>query len=58
MLSLLGAAGGVALAWGLLQGLGAVRAPLLVPIALDLSLNGRVLGLSVAVALGPAWRPA
>ena len=63
VLSLLGAAGGVALAWGLLQGLGAVRAPLLVPIALDLSLNGRVLGLSVAVALGagvaaglmPAW---
>ena len=63
VLSLLGAAGGVALAWGLLQGLGAVRAPLLVPVALDLSLNGRVLGLSVAVALGagvaaglmPAW---
>ncbi len=63
VLSLLGAAGGVALAWGLLQGLGAVRAPLLVPVALDLSLNGRVLGVSVAVALGagvaaglmPAW---
>ena len=63
VLSLLGAAGGVALAWGLLQGLGAIRAPLLVPESLDLSLNGRVLGLSVAVALGagvaarlmPAW---
>ena len=63
VLSLLGAAGGVALAWGLLEGLGAIRAPLLVPVALDLSLNGRVLGLSIAVALGagaaaglmPAW---
>ena len=63
VLSLLGAAGGVALAWGLLQGLGAIRAPLLVPVTLDLALNGRVLGLSVAVALGagvaaglmPAW---
>ena len=63
VLSLLGAAGGVALAWGLLQGLGAIRAPLLVPVALDLALNGRVLGLSVALALGagvaagllPAW---
>ena len=63
VLSLLGAAGGVALAWGLLEGLGAIRAPLLVPVALDLALNGRVLGLSVAVALGagvaaglmPAW---
>ena len=63
VLSLLGAAGGVALAWGLLEGLGAIRAPLLVPVALDLALNGRILGLSVAVALGagvaaglmPAW---
>ena len=63
VLSLLGAAGGVALAWGLLQGLGAIRAPLLVPVALDLAFNGRVLGLSVAVALAagvaaglmPAW---
>ena len=63
MLALLGVAGGVALAWGLLQGLGAVRVSLLVPVALDLSLNGRVLALSVAVALGagiaaglmPAW---
>ena len=63
VLSLVGAAGGVVLAWGLLQGLGAIRAPLLVPVALDLSLNGRVLGLSVAVALAagvaaglmPAW---
>ena len=63
LLSLLGAAAGVALAWGFLEGLGAIRAPLLVPVALDLSLNGRVLGLSVAVALGagvgaglmPAW---
>ncbi len=63
VLSLLGAAGGVVLAWGLLEGLGAIRAPLLVPVALDLALNGRVLGLSVAVALGagvaaglmPAW---
>ena len=63
VLSLLGAAGGAALAWGLLEGLGAIRAPLLVPVALDLSLNGRVLGLSIAVALAagvaaglmPAW---
>ena len=62
-LSLLGAAVGVAIAWGLLEGLGAIRAPLLVPVSLDLALNGRVLGLSVAVALGagvaaglmPAW---
>ena len=44
VLALLGAAGGVVLAWGLLQGLGAVHVPLLVPVALDLSLNGRVLG--------------
>ena len=63
VLSLLGAAGGAALAWGLLDGLGAIRAPLLVPVALDLALNGRVLGLSIAAALGagvaaglmPAW---
>lgn len=63
VLSLLGAAGGVALAWGLLEGLGAIRAPLLLPVALDLALNGRVLGLSVVAALGagvaaglmPAW---
>ena len=63
MLALLGVAGGVALAWGLLEGLGAVRVSLLVPVALDLSLTGRVLALSVAVALGagiaaglmPAW---
>ena len=63
VLGLLGMAGGVALAWGLLQGLGAVRVPLLVPVALDLSLNGRVLGMSAALAMGagiaaglpPAW---
>ena len=63
VLALLGVAGGVALAWGLLAGLGAVRVPLLVPVALELSLNGRVLAVSVAVALGagiaaglmPAW---
>ena len=63
MLALLGVAGGIALAWGLLEGLGAVRVSLLVPVALDLSLNGRVLALSVVVALGagiaaglmPAW---
>ena len=63
VLSLLGAAGGAVLAWVLLEGLGAIRAPLLVPVALDLSLNGRVLGLSIAVALAagaaaglmPAW---
>ena len=63
MLALLGVAGGVALAWGLLEGLGAVRVSLLVPVALELSLTGRVLALSVAVALGagiaaglmPAW---
>ena len=57
MLALLGVAGGVALAWGLLQGLGAVRVSLLVPVALDLSLNGRVRFpareiASVTVALG------
>ena len=52
VLALLGVAGGVVLAWGLLQGLGAVRVPLLVPIALDLSLNGRVLGMSAALAAG------
>ena len=63
VLALLGAAGGAALAWGLLQGLGAVRVPLLLPVALDLSLNGRVLGMSAALATGagiaaglpPAW---
>ena len=63
VLALLGAAGGVALAWGLLQGLGAVRVPLLLPVALDVSLNGRVLGMSAALAMGagiaagllPAW---
>ena len=63
VLALLGVAGGVALAWGLLAGLGAVRVPLLVPVALDLSLNGRVLTVSIVVAIGagiaaglmPAW---
>ena len=62
-LALLGVAGGIALAWGLMKALGAVRVPLLVPVALELSLNGPVLGLSVALALGagivaglmPAW---
>ena len=62
-LALLGVAGGIALAWGLLEGLGAIRVPLLVPVALDLSLNGRVLALSVVLAVGagiaaglmPAW---
>ena len=37
LLALLGVAGGVALAWGLLDGLGAVRVSLLIPVALDLS---------------------
>ena len=63
MLALLGVAGGIALAWGLLEGLAAVRVSLLVPVALDLSLNGRVLAVSVAVAMAagiaaglmPAW---
>ena len=63
MLALLGVAGGIALAWGLLEGLAAVRVSLLVPVALDLSLNGRVLAVSVVVAtvagvaagLMPAW---
>ena len=62
-LALLGVAGGIGLAWGLLEGLGAVRVSLLVPVALDLSLNGRVLAVSVVVAtaagiatgLLPAW---
>ena len=63
LLSLLGVAGGVALAWGLLQMLGGIRAALLIPIEFDLALNGRVVGLSVALAtaagigagLAPAW---
>ena len=63
VLALFGVAGGIALAWGLLAGLGAVRVSLLVPVALDLSLTGRVLALSVVVAMGagiaaglmPAW---
>ena len=62
-LSLLGVAAGVALAWGCLQALGAIRAPLLIPVVLDLGMNGRVLGLAVVVAVGagvaaglaPAW---
>ena len=52
VLALFGVAGGIALAWGLLAGLGAVRVSLLVPVALDLSLTGRVLTLSVVVAMG------
>ena len=63
MLALLGVTGGIALAWGLLEGLAAVRVSLLVPVALDLSLNGRVLAMSVAAAMAagiaaglmPAW---
>ena len=63
VLALFGVAAGIALAWGLLAGLGAVRVSLLVPVALDLSLTGRVLTLSVVVAMGagiaaglmPAW---
>lgn len=63
VLSLLGVSAGVALAWGLLEALGAIRAPLLIPVALDLGLNGRVLALAVVVAVGagvaaglmPAW---
>ena len=63
MLALLGVAGGIALAWGLLEGLAAVRVSLLVPVALDLSLNGRVLAMSVVAAMAagiaaglmPAW---
>ena len=63
MLALLGVAGGIALAWSLLEGLAAVRVSLLVPVALDLALNGRVLAVSVAVAMAagiaaglmPAW---
>ena len=63
VLALFGVIGGIALAWGLLAGLGAVRVSLLVPVALDLSLTGRVLALSVVVAMGagiaaglmPAW---
>ncbi len=63
VLALFGVAGGIALAWGLLAGLGAVRVSLLVPIALDLSLTGRVLALAVVAAMGagiaaglmPAW---
>ena len=63
VLALFGVAGGIALAWGFLAGLGAVRVSLLVPVALDLSLTGRVFALSVVVAMGagiaaglmPAW---
>ena len=63
VLALFGVAGGIALAWGLLAGLGAVRVSLLVPVALDLSLNGRVLAVSIVAAIGagigaglmPAW---
>lgn len=63
VLALLGVVGGVALAWGLLHVLGAVRVPLLIPVAFDLALSGRVLGLSVAAAAAaglvagsmPAW---
>ena len=51
LLALLGGAGGVALAWSLLRALGAIRVPLLVPVALDLSLNGRVIATSVGVAM-------
>ena len=51
LLALLGGAGGVALAWGLLEAVGAVRVSLLVPVALDLSLNGRVIATSVGVAM-------
>ena len=62
-LAMLGVGGGIVLAWGVLEGLGAVRVPLLVPLALDLSLNGRALALSVVLALAagvgaglmPAW---
>ena len=63
VLALLGVTGGIALAWGLLEGLGAVRVSLLVPVALDLPLNGRVLAVSVVAAMAagiaaglmPAW---
>lgn len=63
VLALLGVVGGVALAWGLLHVLGAVRVPLLIPVAFDPALSGRVLGLSVAAAAAaglvagsmPAW---
>ena len=51
LLALLGAAGGAALAWGALLALGAVRAPLLVPVALDLPLTGRLLGAAVGAAV-------
>ena len=51
LLALLGGAGGVALAWGLLQALGAVRVSLLVPVALDLSLNGRAIAASAGMAM-------
>ena len=63
VLALLGVVGGVALAWGLLHVLGAVRVPLLIPVAFDPALSGRALGLSVAAAAAaglvagsmPAW---
>ena len=51
LLALLGGAGGIALAWGLLQALGAVRVPLLVPVALDVALNGRVVAASAGVTM-------
>ena len=63
VLAALGVVGGVALAWVLLHVLGAVRVPLLIPVAFDLAISGRVLGLSVIVAAAaglvagsaPAW---
>ena len=63
VLALFGVTAGIAMAWGLLAGLGAVRVSLLVPVALELSLTGRALALSVVVAMGagiaaglmPAW---
>ena len=51
LLALLGGAGGVALAWGLLEAVGAVRVSLLVPVALDLSLSARAIATSVGVAM-------
>ena len=63
LLSLLGGAGGIAIAWGLLRLLAAFRPPLPVPVTFDFELDAGLLGLAVAMGLlsgllagvTPAW---
>jgi predicted permease len=50
LLGLLGAVAAVALAWGLVQALQGVKLPLPVDVALDLSIDARVLTFSVLIA--------